>query len=307
MLRVIPAVPTMRVDACSVAAGDQPDNEDQMLQYGDLVAVLDGATAPAGFDTGCRHGPAWYVRRLAAQLTLAAATAPADPLATLLAEAVRAVRGDHGGDCDLGHPGTPSSTVCLLRRTPGHLDYLVLCDSPLVVDVAGQVGVVADDRLAATMARLWQREPPATGTSATGTSATGTSGTGTSGTAAAEHADYRRAVQWQRQHTNTPDGYWVAAADPAAADRALCGTLPLTGPGRVRRAALLTDGATRAVDLFGLLDWPGLLDLLASAGPAELIRRVRAAETDGAVSLATGPRHKRHDDATAVFCLFDGG
>lgn len=287
MLRVIPAVPTMRVDACSVAAPGQPDNEDQTLQYGDLVAVLDGATAPAGFDTGCRHGPAWYVRRLAARLTLAAATAPADPLVALLAEAVRAVRGDHGGDCDLGHPGTPSSTVCLLRRTSGHLDYLVLCDSPLIVDVAGQVGVVADGRLAATMARLWQREPSATDTR--------------------QEADYRRAVQWQRQHTNTPDGYWVAAADPAAADRALCGTLPLTGPGRVRRAALLTDGATRAVDQFGLLDWPGLLDLLASAGPAELIRRVRAAETDGAVSLATAPRHKRHDDATAVFCLFDGG
>lgn len=306
MLRVIPAVPTMRVDACSVAAPDQPDNEDQTLQYGDLLAVLDGATAPAGFDTGCRHGPAWYVRRLAARLALATAAAPADPLAALLAEAVRAVRGDHGGDCDLGHPGTPSSTVCMLRRTPGHLDYLVLCDSPLVVDIAGEVGVVADDRLAATMARLWQQQPPAAGTAGTASTAS-TDTADTADTDTRQEADYRRAVHWQRQHTNTPDGYWVAAADPTAADRALCGTLPLTGPGRVRRAALLTDGATRAVDQFGLVDWPGLLDLLASSGPAELIRRVRAAETEGTVSLATAPRHKRHDDATAVFCLFDGG
>lgn len=277
----------MRVDACSVAAPGQPDNEDQILQYGDLIGVLDGATAPVGFDSGCVHGPAWFVRRLAARIGLAAATAPTDPLAALLAEAVRAVRDDHGGDCDLGHPGTPSSTVCLLRRSAGHLDYLVLCDSPLVFGTDGQVGVVADGRLAATMARL-PGQLPATGGDAH------------------RQVDYRQAVRWQRQHANQPEGYWVAAADPAAADRAICGTLPLTGPGRILRAALLSDGASRAVEQFELFDWAGLLDLLATAGPAELISRVRAAErvVDSAERV---PRYKRHDDATAIFCSFDGG
>lgn len=282
----MPAPPTMRVDACSVAAPGQSDNEDQIFQYGNLVGVLDGATAPVGFDSGCVHGPAWYVRRLAGRLGLAAAAAPTAPLAGLLADAIRAVRDDHGGRCDLAHPGTPSSTVCLLRGSGGHLDYLVLCDSPLVFGSDGEVGVVADDRLAVAMARQPDRHR--------------------SDGPNDEQASYRRAVRWQRQHTNQPAGYWVAAADPAAADRALCGTLPLTGPGRIVRAALLSDGASRAVEQFELFDWAGLLDLLGTGGPAELIRRVRAAEC--AVDHADrAPRHKQHDDATAVFCLFDGG
>ncbi|WBC00536.1 MULTISPECIES: protein phosphatase 2C domain-containing protein [unclassified Solwaraspora] len=277
-------LPTMRVDACSVAAPGQSDNEDHILQYGDLVGVLDGATAPAGFDTGCSHGPAWYVRRLAARLGLASAATPAAPLAGLLAEAIRAVRDDHAASCDVDHPGTPSATVCLLRRSGGHLDYLVLCDSPLVFEAAGQVGVVSDNRLADTMDRLrGQHDPPATDD---------------------PRHRYHRAVRWQRQWMNQPDGYWVAAADPAAADRALCGTLPLTGPGRITRAALLSDGATRAVERFGRYSWPQLMDLLAEAGPAELIRQVRTAET-AEPDRSIG--HKRHDDATAIFCLFDTG
>jgi hypothetical protein len=285
----------MRVDACSVAAPGQPDNEDQIVQYGDLIGVLDGATAPVGFDSGCVHGPAWYVRRLAARIGLAAADGPSDPLAGLLAEAVRAVRDDHGGDCDLGHPGTPSSTVCLLRRSGGHLDYLVLCDSPLVFGTNGQVGVVADGRLAATMARMpaW---PPA---------AAGEDDRPAEGRPAGDRqVRYQQAVRWQRQHTNRPEGYWVAAADPTAADRAICGTLPLTGPGRILRAALLSDGASRAVEQFELFDWAGLLDLLATAGPAELISQVRAAERV-ADPTERVTQYKRHDDASAIFCSFD--
>jgi hypothetical protein len=291
----------MRVDACSVAAPGQPDNEDQILQYGDLIGVLDGATAPVGFDSGCVHGPAWYVRRLAARIGLAAAAGPSDPLAALLAEAVRAVRDDHGDDCDLGHPGTPSSTVCLLRRSGGHLDYLVLCDSPLVFGTDGQVGVVADGRLAATMARMPDRLPAAAGEEDERQADERQAGERQAGE---RQACYQQAVRWQRQHTNRPEGYWVAAADPTAADRAICGTLPLTGPGRILRAALLSDGASRAVEQFELFDWAGLLDLLATAGPAELISRVRAAErvADPAERVT---RYKRHDDATAIFCSFD--
>ncbi|MFY1634513.1 hypothetical protein ACN27F_14755 [Solwaraspora sp. WMMB335] len=306
--RAVPtAPPVMRVDACSVAAPGQPDNEDQMFQYGGLVGVLDGATAPAGFETGCVHGPAWYVRRLAARLGLAAAPAStastassvstsarpmsAVPLTDILSDAIRAVRDDHGGSCDLDHPGIPSATVCLLRQVGGHLDYLVLGDSPLLFDADGQVGVVADDRLVAAMSKLWGGPRPP--------------GPPAADPAAADE-QYRRAVRWQRQHTNQPDGYWIAAADPAAAAKALCGTLPLTGPGRIRRAALLSDGATRAVEEFDLVDWPGLLDLLTRVGPAELIRRVRVAERDSD-NRDQPPRYKRHDDATAILCQFDDG
>ncbi|MFE9695167.1 hypothetical protein [Micromonospora sp. NPDC005806] len=53
-----------------------------------------------------------------------------------------------------------------------------------------------------------------------------------------------------------PGGYWVAAADPFAAQHAITGEVPLVS---VRRVAVLTDGAARLVALF---DWPDVLDVL---------------------------------------------
>jgi hypothetical protein len=278
---------TMQVSTASVAAPGQLDNEDHVFQHGQLVGVLDGATVPDGFDTGCVHGPAWYVRQLAARIGLAAADRPGATLMGNLAAAILGVRADHGDRCDLDHPGTPSSTVCLLRQCGDHIDYLVLCDSPLVVDLGDRVEVIADDRLQKAMVELRQAALTVAGAGGSVDPAT----------------RLRRAVTRQRQQMNQTHGYWVAAANPDAAFHAVTGTFPLTGPGRVRRAALLTDGASAAVEQFALVDWRGLLDALTEHGPGELIRRVRLAEADDGNGRR---RHKRYDDATAALCRFDG-
>ncbi|MEN3613839.1 hypothetical protein AAH979_30345 [Plantactinospora sp. ZYX-F-223] len=276
----------MRVRSASAAAPGRLENEDHVFRYGELVGVLDGATVPDGFDTGCVHGPAWYVRRLAARLGLAAADRPAAALTGNLAAAILAVRADHGGACDLDHPGTPSATVCLLRNGGDSVDYLVLCDSPLVLDLGERVQVVSDERLRAAMADLRQKATTVARVGGEVDPAT----------------RFRRAVALQREQMNQTHGYWVAAANPDAAYHAVAGSLPLHGPGRIRRAALLTDGASVAVEQFGLFDWRGLLDLLSEAGPGELIRRVRLVEA-GDGQRRSG--FKRHDDATAVLCEFD--
>jgi hypothetical protein len=91
-----------------------------------------------------------------------------------------------------------------------------------------------------------------------------------------------------------------AAAHPAAARRAITGVVPLPG---LRRAALLTDGATRLADSFGVNDWRELVHLLEEYGPAALIERTREAELTDPDGLRW-PRTKRHDDATAAFCTF---
>lgn len=279
------AGPIMRVRSASAPAPGRAVNEDLVFRFGPLVGVLDGATVPEGFDTGCRHGPAWYVRHLAARLGLAAAARPAATLVSSLAAAILAVRADHGGECDLDHPGTPSSTVCLLRASGDEVDWLVLCDSPLVLDVGGRVDVVVDDRLETAMADLSRMaaglpEPAGDG----------------------ERIDrFRRAVGLQRERMNRTHGYWVAAADPDAAYHALTGTVSLRGPGGLRRAALLTDGASCAVEQFGLFDWSGLLDLVTAEGPGALVDRVRAAERDRPDRLR---RHKPTDDASVVLCEF---
>ncbi len=274
--------PTMRVRSASAPPPGRAVNEDVVFQFGPLVGVLDGATVPEGFDTGCVHGPQWYVRHLAARLGLAEAARPAATLVSNLAAAILAVRADHDGQCDLDHPGTPSSTVCLLRDGGDQVDYLVLCDSPLVLDTGGRVDVVVDDRLADAMADL--------------------RGTATALPGSADRATrFRHAVMVQRERMNRTHGYWVAAADPDAAYHAVVGTLPLRGPDALRRAVLLTDGASAAVDEFGLFDWAGLLDVVTGEGPGGLIERVRVAEREHPDRLR---RHKAADDASAVHCEF---
>jgi len=105
----------------------------------------------------------------------------------------------------------------------------------------------------------------------------------------------------QRRHRNHPDGFWVASTDPAAAQHALTDIVPREG---LRRAAVLSDGATRLVDRFGLLEWPSFLHVLAEQGPDAILAQVRAAEAsdpDG----QRWPRGKRHDDATAAYLVLN--
>ncbi|WP_435820983.1 hypothetical protein [Micromonospora musae] len=286
-VRAVGRAPLMRVRSASAPAPGREVNEDVVFRFGSLVGVLDGATVPEGFDTGCVHGPEWYVRHLAARIGLAEAARPTASLMSNLAAAILAVRADHGGDCDLDHPGTPSSTVCLLREGGDQADYLVLCDSPLVLDAGGRISVVSDDRLDRAMADL--RETVAAVPA---------------GAMADRLTRFRRAVGLQRERMNKTHGYWVAAADPDAAYHAVTGTVPLHGPGALRRAALLSDGASSAVEQFGLVDWPGLLDLVTTEGPEALIDQVRTAERDLADRLR---RHKRVDDASVVLCEFGPG
>jgi hypothetical protein len=88
----------------------------------------------------------------------------------------------------------------------------------------------------------------------------------------------------------------VASTRPEAAYEGLTGEVPVEG---LRCAAVLSDGASRLVERFGLMDWGELLRLLDEEGPRELVRRTRAAEATG-----TRPRGKQYDDATAVFVRF---
>ncbi|MBF8184201.1 hypothetical protein ITP53_00240 [Nonomuraea sp. K274] len=93
-----------------------------------------------------------------------------------------------------------------------------------------------------------------------------------------------------RANRNQPGGFWLAKDDPRAADEAITGSCPIS---EVTGAVLLSNGASRIVDRFGLTDWPGVMDVLASSGPAEIIRGVRLAEARHAVAA---------DDATIAHC-----
>jgi hypothetical protein len=268
----------MRAAIATQPASPDSANEDWagVLAPG-LAVVLDGLSAPDGTGTGCRHGTPWYVSQLGPRL-LALACDPSRSLADALAEAIRQVASLHPG-CDLTHPGTPSATVVLLRALAEQADYLSLADATLLLDTGDGLQVVSDERVN----QLAAKERAAANQVPTGTA-----------------LKLRRRVQLTRalrRARNRPGGYWVAAADPKAASQAVTGTL---AGKRLQRAVLLSDGASRMVDLFGLATWEELLALLDESGPEELLRQVRAAEAadpDG----RQWPRTKRSDDATAVY------
>jgi hypothetical protein len=271
----------------SVPGDPTKPNEDCYLAVPGLVAVFDGVSIPNGLESGCLHGPAWYTRHLAASLAAWHATEPQADLADLVAASINSVRDAHGGTCDLDHPGTPQSTVAVLRADETAVDYLVLCDSTLVLDHNGQTRAITDARLRDTAQSL--RRLALAGTSPIGST---------------EQAAHIRALTLaKRQHANRTGGYWVAAADPSAARHAVQGSTPPNGPDRLTRAALLTDGASCVVDQYGLTDWRGLLDMLHTQGPHHVVDLLRATELVDPNGYQR-PRPKHHDDATIAYCLF---
>ena len=84
---------------------------------------------------------------------------------------------------------------------------------------------------------------------------------------------------------------------PQAAAEAVTGSRPLQN---LASAALLSNGAGRIVSPYGLTDWPGVVDLLGYDGPADVIRRVRQAET----GMPAGAEAPVPDDATVAHCVW---
>ncbi|NRQ36294.1 integrase [Nonomuraea sp. NN258] len=268
----------MLVTLATEAAPGRP-NEDFAGGTPDAVVLLDGAGTPPGSDSGCSHGVAWYARTLGSGL-LAAMVQRSDPLAELLADEIKAVAGLHDDTCDLAHPGSPSATVVMLRHAGDVLDWLVLADSSLVLDVTGTADpmVVTDDREGQVGAR-YRKAMDALDSGSP------------------EHVTaHREYVEAMRAHRNRDDGFWVAATDPRAADQALTGTVPAES---VRSALLLSDGASRLVDRFHVANWREVLAIVGQEGPGELISLVRTAERSD-LAGSRWPRGKTFDDATVI-------
>jgi hypothetical protein len=237
--------------------------------------VLDGATART--DTGCTHGVSWFATRLGSAVSSYAST-PTLPLRQALGLAIRHVADQHL-DCDLAHPGTPSAAVAILRSGARSLEYLVLGDITILLDTSDGLDVVIDDRVDATARSEREgadRHPIGS---------------------LEKQSALVRMKHAELAARNRPGGYWVAAANPAAAAQALIGSVPLS---ELNQAAVLTDGAARIVTLFKILDWTELLNLLNQAGPSEVVRRVREIEASDPEGRRW-PRNKRNDDATVVY------
>jgi hypothetical protein len=227
-------------------------NEDYVVAGPEWALVLDGATKRAEVDSGCIHGAGWLVRTLAGQLAARLAAGLGEPLPDLLAEAIKATGDSHADTCDLANPDSPSATVVMLRQHAAALDWLVLADSPLVLDLDGEIRAVVDDRTA---------HLPSYTTEAV------------------------------RAARNSPGGFWVASTRPDAAYEAVNGSAPAARARRAGLfsdgAARLVERYGQ-LDWPGLLD---LLDMYGPEALIERTRAAERAETDAERAGRRGKLH----------------
>jgi len=258
--------------------GGSPErpNEDWVAANPSSVIVLDGVTAPRVVAPGCHHSVAWFTQKLGGRLLMMLDEGTG--MTKALGDAIDQVADLHRDSCDLTSPGVPAAAVAMLRKAGDNLEWLVLADTAIVVDALDGLHVTCDTRVenAAPEALARTREEAI-------------------GTPEHQAAVARMSVE-QLKKRNVTGGYWVAAADREAADNAFTGSVPVS---QVRRVAIFTDGASRAVDTFGEMDWAACLDYLQEHGPRGLIRHVRQIE-DGDPEGLRWPRFKKSDDATVA-------
>jgi hypothetical protein len=263
--------------SASTVRGDRASNQDQLVVVDGAAAVLDGATSWLRASDDPRDG-GWYARMLGTALT-ARLPGTGRSLAEILADAISEVR-----DCHSLTPGdSPYSTASIVRWDEDEVDVLVLGDSPAVIQCAsGAVDVLADERLAGTapVERAAYRAHLA-------------AGRGFDAAFGDLIADVQRS---ERASFNREHGFWVAEADPAAAEHALTRSWPV---GQVDAVALMSDGASAAISDYSVDDWPNVVANLTARGPAGWLADVHAIEETDPVGRRW-PRTKKHDDKSVV-------
>ena len=268
----------MHVSMATSAGRSSQPNEDFVGAVPGAIVLLDGAGIP-GTESICSHGVAWYTHRLGGALL---GRLVAGRRARPCSDPRR--RDQRDGRRPPRHlrrhpPQQPAGDRADRPCSRGRLDYLVLADSFLVLDEVGGGPEVITDEREVTTRRICTA--PLVG------------------------------VRRGRRSTSGSDSC-IRRCGPAGTSRTVTGSprtirtrrrrrSPAAGPASTWMVlALLSNGASRIVSPYGLVDWPGALELLGAGGPTEIIRRVRQAEADTSDRpRCPGPR-RRHGGALGL-------
>ncbi|MFI6426041.1 PP2C family serine/threonine-protein phosphatase [Promicromonospora sp. NPDC050880] len=254
------------------------NNQDRYVIGDGFAAVLDGATSVAGDRS---HDPGWYAEQLAQAIS---ETVPqSGTLADAVTEAIRRVRDGH----HLTPATTPTSTVALARWNQEIVETYVLGDSYVVLLRAdGTETVHTDDRLdhVATSERAAYRKRLGDG----------------HGYDDGHRALLLKLQAEQARRANRPSGYWIAGADPEAAQH---GITTIEERAAISALLLASDGVdpARYPDITG---WRDLYDEVAVHGPDYALRQIHKAELADPGGRRW-PRSKPHDDKTVVTITLD--
>lgn len=257
------STPPLTIEIAQLPGGNGP-SEDRVFVTPNAVIVLDGATQIRKLE---RDG-GWIAQqlgqRLADHLTREPEAPPVDVLERSLVDLVAAY--------DLEPRSAPSTTVNMARLTNCKVDVLVLCDSPVAVQLTDRrIQVVRDDRLQNVL-RSIQRPP---------------------GRRNMRDPAWQRAVAQFEARRNARGGFWVASADPQAAREAITRSFPLED---VVAVVSMTDGIAIGMDEYrSPPSWEEAITLATTVGPQTLVDLVHATEVLDA-DCTRWPRTKPHDD-----------
>ena len=252
--------------------GGAPPGQDRWTATTRGIAVLDGASA---FDRSAPPADD-YVDTLLGRFATYLDTE--DDLATVIHDAIA----ETAERLQLDPGRGPSSTVLLLREAGERLELAVLGDSTAMIGVRdGRIERVADDRMS-TVAAPVRHEYRSRLRQGCGYDAT--------------HRELLTRIQRaERDARNTPGGYWIAEATPAAGAHAIRRPYPV----RARAwCVLATAGAQRGFD-HHQVQWTTLHEETSH----QLLQRLddlHRWEADHDPDGTELPRAKRHDDKTVV-------
>lgn len=250
------------------------DSEDKIFVTSNAVIVLDGASAFRPVPVSASV----YAAELGRRLRQGLEERPAADLAGLLADAISGTAGDLG----LVTGDSPSSTVAIVRQCDDRVDSLVLGDTAIVFPDS----VISDDRIdeldLAERHRYRERL---------------TAGHGYDD---AHKALLRELQNHQVLYRNKPGGYWIAEADPTAAEHAI--TAVRTAH-EAPWAVLATDGAFNTITHLSLGHWHQIASY-DEAALTSLLHQAQQWEADVDPDGQAFPRAKCHDDKAIAAVRF---
>ncbi|SDU67312.1 hypothetical protein SAMN04489733_8102 [Amycolatopsis keratiniphila] len=249
-------------------------SDDKIVTLGNGVIVLDGASA----FVPVLVPPSVYAEALGAGLGRRLDADPAADLPRVLADTIHEV----AVHLDLRPGHSPSSTVTILRAHDGWTEILMLGDN-LAVLPGRTITDPRLSRLALEPSRLYrQRLAQGTGFDTT-------------------HRALLRELQTQQAaRRNRPGGYWIAEADPSAAQHAIVHRIRSDA---VPWAVLATDGAYKPMRHLEITDWHAI-STMADHELMDIVTRCHTWERDIDPDARVLPRAKRHDDKTLVTARF---
>ncbi len=254
--------------------GSGRTNQDRYFTGPTFAAVLDGASNFT--DEPLLQDGGWYAETLAYKLRELLTAQPGDPLSGIVGHAIEAVATEH----DLLPATSPTSTVALARWDDEHVETYVLGDSTVaVIHPDGSEDAYSDDRLASTggdLRRAYRKRLAA--------------GSGFDD----QHLRLLASLQAEQSRwRNRDDGYWIAGAEPDAANH---GKARIHARGEVGRLVLATDGAAVGINRYRTL---GSWRDVHPSTPADFLRAIEAEEASDP-DAQQWPRSKPGDDKTLV-------